>query len=358
MRLSPTPSVHSASRRHSLTRVVALASSVFLGAGMLAVLPLLGTPAAGAATPTITTVNGIANNRGTGVTTLSVTPANVGDVLVLGVRPFDSAITVSSISGGGVASWSNLSQDTDSTDGLDLELWMGTVTATGASTITVTFSGSVAADIVELAAQEFSSGLGAGTTWTRDSHGAQNNGSSTTIGYPPLTPAGAAELYVGYAWAGTTPTSGSSGGTTWTTVPNTTVFLDNPSVSNPTTLTPTSPQAPAGDSASVGAFIIANVAAPTVTSISPTSGPTAGGTSVTITGTGLTGATAVDFGGTAATGVVVNSAISVTAISPAGSVGAVNVTVTTPGGTSATGAGDMFTYTAASSPDRDGSKSE
>ena len=50
------------------------------------------------------------------------------------------------------------------------------------------------------------------------------------------------------------------------------------------------------------------VAAPTVTGISPTSGPSAGGTSVTITGTGFTGATAVDFGTTAATNFDVDSA--------------------------------------------------
>ena len=83
--------------------------------------------------------------------------------------------------------------------------------------------------------------------------------------------------------------------------------------------------------------------APTVTSISPTSGPAAGGTVVTITGTGLTGATAVHFGATAATGVTVGSATSITATSPAGS-STVHVTVTGPGGTSATSAADLFTY--------------
>ena len=87
---------------------------------------------------------------------------------------------------------------------------------------------------------------------------------------------------------------------------------------------------------------------PTVTSISPTSGPTAGGTSVTITGTNLTGATAVDFGTTAATSVTVNSATSVTATSPAGT-GTVNVTVTTPNGTS-TGTAGQFTYNAPAVP--------
>jgi hypothetical protein len=80
-----------------------------------------------------------------------------------------------------------------------------------------------------------------------------------------------------------------------------------------------------------------------VTAVSPASGAAAGGTSVTITGTGLSGASAVHFGGVSATMFTVHSDSSVTATSPAGS-GTVNVTVTTTGGTSATGAADQFTY--------------
>ena len=74
-------------------------------------------------------------------------------------------------------------------------------------------------------------------------------------------------------------------------------------------------------------------AAPTVTGLSPTSGPAAGGTLVTITGTSFTGATAVDFGTTAATNVTVVNDTTITADSPAGT-GTVDVTVTTPAGTS------------------------
>lgn len=63
-----------------------------------------------------------------------------------------------------------------------------------------------------------------------------------------------------------------------------------------------------------------------------------------IAGSGFTGATAVDFGSTAATSYTVNSDAQVTASSPAGSAGTVDVTVTTAGGTSATGSADKFTY--------------
>ena len=76
----------------------------------------------------------------------------------------------------------------------------------------------------------------------------------------------------------------------------------------------------------------------------PTAGPLAGGTPVTITGTGFSGATVVDFGTLPATNVVVVSATQITATSPAAAAGTVDVTVTGPGGTSATSAVDQFTY--------------
>ena len=100
---------------------------------------------------------------------------------------------------------------------------------------------------------------------------------------------------------------------------------------------------PGGTSATGAADRFSYGSVPTVTSVNPNSGPPAGGTSVTITGNNFTGATAVKFGGNAAGSFTVNSATQITAASPAGT-GTVDVTVTTPGGTSATGAGDQFTY--------------
>jgi hypothetical protein len=82
--------------------------------------------------------------------------------------------------------------------------------------------------------------------------------------------------------------------------------------------------------------------APVVTGVSPASGPQAGGTSVTISGTSLANASSVTFGGTAAA-VTADSATSITATSPAGT-GTVDVVVTTPGGTSTATSLDQFTY--------------
>jgi hypothetical protein len=89
---------------------------------------------------------------------------------------------------------------------------------------------------------------------------------------------------------------------------------------------------------------------PTVTSVMPSTGPTTGGTSVTITGTNFTGATAVNFGITPATSFTVNSDTSISAVSPAGVPGTVDITVTTPFGTSTITLADQFTYFAPSPP--------
>jgi alpha-tubulin suppressor-like RCC1 family protein len=87
--------------------------------------------------------------------------------------------------------------------------------------------------------------------------------------------------------------------------------------------------------------------APTVTKLKPTSGPTGGGTTVTISGTNLTGATSVKFGSTNATSFTlqtIKGVTSISAVAPAESPGKVDVTVTTPGGISATSTKDSFKF--------------
>ncbi len=70
------------------------------------------------------------------------------------------------------------------------------------------------------------------------------------------------------------------------------------------------------------------IAPPTVSSVAPSSGSPAGGTAVTITGTNFAAGATVTFGAAAATNVVVVNSTTITATTPAGSVGAVTVTVT------------------------------
>ncbi|HYG76907.1 MAG TPA: IPT/TIG domain-containing protein [Planctomycetota bacterium] len=83
---------------------------------------------------------------------------------------------------------------------------------------------------------------------------------------------------------------------------------------------------------------------PTVTAISPNFGPTAGGTSVTITGTNfVAGYTQLTIGANALVGLTVVNTTTITGSTPAGSVGAATVTATT-FGTQSGSLNNGFTY--------------
>ncbi len=100
-----------------------------------------------------------------------------------------------------------------------------------------------------------------------------------------------------------------------------------------------------GDDQFIGAaWVFANLPTPTVRRLSSRAGPSSGEALVTITGTNLLGATVVSFGASAASSFTVNSARSITAVSPAEPGGKVDVTVSTADGTSAISARDRYTF--------------
>ena len=95
-----------------------------------------------------------------------------------------------------------------------------------------------------------------------------------------------------------------------------------------------------GGNSNTVAFTVAAAVTPTLSSVSPSAGVRGTAVPVTLTGTGLTGATAINVSATGVTssGLTVVSDTSVTAtltITSAAGLGGHNVTITTPGGTSA-----------------------
>src|SRR5664280_303619 len=86
----------------------------------------------------------------------------------------------------------------------------------------------------------------------------------------------------------------------------------------------------------------APVPAPTIATVSPASGTVTGGVVVTITGSNLADVASITFGGVAGSMVTPVSATQVTVATPVHAAGAVDVAVTTPGGTATSVAG--FTY--------------
>jgi uncharacterized membrane protein len=145
----------------------------------------------------------------------------------------------------------------------------------------------------------------------------------------------------GYGFTGATGVSfGSTAAAKFTVDSDSQITAVSPAGSGTVHVTVTTP---GGTSAPSKADLFTYPPPPSVTSINPTSGPASGSTPVTITGSGFTCATGVSFGSTAAMKFTVDSDTQITATSPAGS-GIVDVTVTTPRGTSATSKADLFTY--------------
>lgn len=90
-------------------------------------------------------------------------------------------------------------------------------------------------------------------------------------------------------------------------------------------------------------------ASPTVSGISPSLGSTAGGTTLTITGTGFVSGATVTVGGVACTSATVSSSTSLTCVTGARTAASVSAIVTNPDTQSST-AGGVFAYTNPPSP--------
>jgi large repetitive protein len=122
---------------------------------------------------------------------------------------------------------------------------------------------------------------------------------------------------------------------------------------HPTGLFHTTVTTPSGTSTKTASDDFTFIApVPVLTRLTISRGPVVGGTTIQIMGSGFTGATAVNFGSTPGTSLVVNSDTLITVVSPSGSVGVVDVTVVTPGGTSATSGADQFNFTVISTGGR------
>ncbi len=85
---------------------------------------------------------------------------------------------------------------------------------------------------------------------------------------------------------------------------------------------------PDGQSASGGTFVYNS--APTLTSVSPTAGALAGGTTITLTGTGFVSGATVAVGGTSCGSVNFIGSTQISCVTPSSSSGAMTVTVTNP----------------------------
>ena len=210
---------------------------------------------------------------------------------------------------------------------------------TAASSYTVNNSTSITAIVA--------SGTTTGTITVTTSGGTGTSSSSFTfVAAPTITSfsptsggIGASVTLTGTNFTGATAVKfNGTASTSFSVTNSTTIAATVPTGATSGTISVTTPGGTATSSLS---FTV--VPAPTIISFSPTTG--GAGTSVGLTGTNFTGATAVKFHGTAASSFTVNSATSITAVTPNGATTG-TITVTTPGGT----ATSSSNFTAISAP--------
>ena len=162
-------------------------------------------------TSSISEVNGWSSS-GTNNSTLSDSPAALGDLVVLAIKYGNTAINVTGISGGGVTNWHLVTSGSSTANSTSESLWEGTVSSIGPSTISVNFSSSTGT-LNDIDAQEFSSGLGLNTSWSVESSGfLPTTTASTTSSLPLLTAQASNELYWGYIQSSSTVTGLSTSG--------------------------------------------------------------------------------------------------------------------------------------------------
>ena len=165
--------------------------------------------------------------------------------------------------------------------------------------------------------------------------------SGPTTGATPVTIMGTGFL------AGATVSLGTTGATSVVVMNSTTITANTPAhAAGAVNVVVTNTDGQSSSPLTNGFTYTAVNPAPTVSSITPTSGPTTGATPVTIMGTGFLAGATVSLGTTAATSVVVMNSTTITANTPAHAAGAVNVVVTNTDGQSSSPLTNGFTYTA------------
>ena len=173
---------------------------------------------------------------------------------------------------------------------------------------------------------------------------AANTVAVTGISPSTGTPLGGTSVTIsGSDFTGATSVSfGSSPASSFTVNSDSSITASSPAGSGTVDVTVTGPDGTSATSAADQFTFTSITPGPTLTSITPNTGLVTGGTNVTITGTNLQNASSVNFGQAQGT-IVTDSSSQITAVAPAGS-GTVDITVTTPSGTTSPTVADQYSF--------------
>ncbi len=260
------------------------------------------------AAPTFVQRNSATPQSTTATVTVSYTAAETaGDLNVVVVGWNDTTATVQSVKDSAGNPYTLAIGPTSGT-ALRQSIYYASNILGGANTVTVTFS--QAAVFPDVRILEYK-----GVNALDVTSGASGNSATTNSG--AATTKVASELIFGANMVATTTSAAGSGFTSRV------ITSPDGDIAEDKVVTTTGSNSATATLSSGGPWVMQMATfstisgpAPTVTSVSPNSGTTAGGTAVTITGTNFAAGATVTFGSTAASSVVVVSATTITAVTP------------------------------------------
>ncbi len=150
-------------------------------------------------------------NEATALSSLTVAPAHVGDVMIVSIQEHLTSLRVASLSGGGVGTWQRALGYSDPNRPLHFEVWYGTVTAPGPATVTATYGTYSPTLSIEMVADSFTPSTPTGSWALVAGEGSANTGSA--VAWPALmSGTGQRQLYWGSSEEATSGYAGSTPG--------------------------------------------------------------------------------------------------------------------------------------------------
>lgn len=168
----------------------------------------------------------LGSSRTSGQTSATLSAGTVGDLRVIEFLTCASTVSVSSLSGGGVTTWTragsvNVVASTTIGVAANAEIWYGKITSSGTA-LTIAYSGTVGSTSCRLMQRDYRTNRSGTPTYSVSSTGfLQTSGhtSSSPLTWPSLTTKGSGELVVGVMgnFGTMSAPSGASTGYTYTT---------------------------------------------------------------------------------------------------------------------------------------------
>ena len=274
--------------------------------------------AASASTSTAASISAVGtqathtNQPSAGQEAIPVSAAAAGDLLTVAVEtkfPGTPSFTVAGLSGGGVNTWRKAYSYLTLDGSHGQELWSGTVTTPGASTLTATYTSASTSGTGESASsldvQEFASSAGSATAWSVDKTGSVDTRVATTDpNYPTLTPNSGQEAYFGYVAVPGSLGTGTTPGVVYQFDARGNQSAYNVSVSSP--ISPSAPTSPSGTDetfSSIGMLVRAvNATTSSPAPATAVAASPASSTQVNVSWIGSNGATGYNVQGGATSG--------------------------------------------------------